>query len=98
MGEAINNLQKGKKNHIFPASEEKGLALKDMSAPESPGIITLNISGNRYQTYSQTLARFPDTLLGDPLKRKPYFNQTTDEYFFDRHRTSFEAILYMYQS
>ncbi|KAI6183407.1 hypothetical protein M3Y97_00485900 [Aphelenchoides bicaudatus] len=61
-------------------------------------IITLNIAGMRYQTREQVLERFPDTLLGDYLKRNKYYNDQTDEYFFDRDRTSFEAILYIYQS
>ncbi len=41
---------------------------------------------------------YPNTLLGDENKRKFYWNSETEEYFFDRHRACFEAILYYYQS
>jgi hypothetical protein len=61
-------------------------------------IITINVSGNRFQTYLSTLQLYPDTLLGDENKRKQYWNSNTQEYFFDRHRTCFESILYYYQS
>uniref|UniRef100_S4RLK3 Potassium voltage-gated channel 1c n=1 Tax=Petromyzon marinus TaxID=7757 RepID=S4RLK3_PETMA len=46
----------------------------------------------------RTLAHFPDTLLGDPQKRMRYFDPLRNEYFFDRNRPSFDAILYYYQS
>ncbi len=61
-------------------------------------IITINVSGGRFQTYLSTLELYPDTLLGNEQKRKCYWNPDTQEYFFDRHRACFEAILYYYQS
>ncbi|CAF1653344.1 unnamed protein product, partial [Adineta ricciae] len=61
-------------------------------------IITINISGARYQTYLSTVERFPDTLLGNKYKRMYYWNAEENEYFFDRHRTCFESVLYYYQS
>jgi hypothetical protein len=36
--------------------------------------------------------------LGNKKRRKYYWNNETNEYYFDRHRTCFEAILYYYQS
>jgi hypothetical protein len=36
--------------------------------------------------------------LGNADKRKPYWDAEQKEYFFDRHRACFEAILYYYQS
>ncbi|CAF0713846.1 unnamed protein product [Adineta steineri] len=65
---------------------------------EESSIVTLNISGNRFQTYLSTLELYPDTLLGDKKKRKRFWNSKTEEYFFDRNRSCFEAILYYYQS
>ncbi|UJR14278.1 hypothetical protein I4U23_001268 [Adineta vaga] len=65
---------------------------------EQPSIITINVSGDRFQTYLETLELYPNTLLGNAKKRKYYWNSQTQEYFFDRHRTCFEAILYYYQS
>ncbi|CAI5440594.1 unnamed protein product [Caenorhabditis angaria] len=61
-------------------------------------IITINVSGMKFQTFESTLSRYPNSLLGDPEKRKSYYVAQTDEYFFDRHRTTFESILYIYQS
>uniref|UniRef100_A0A8V0ZX91 Potassium voltage-gated channel subfamily A member 6 n=1 Tax=Gallus gallus TaxID=9031 RepID=A0A8V0ZX91_CHICK len=46
----------------------------------------------------RTLSIFPDTLLGDPSRRVHYFDPLRNEYFFDRNRPSFDAILYYYQS
>uniref|UniRef100_A0ABD2W639 BTB domain-containing protein n=1 Tax=Trichogramma kaykai TaxID=54128 RepID=A0ABD2W639_9HYME len=58
----------------------------------------LNVSGLRFETQLRTLNQFPDTLLGDPSRRIRYFDPLRNEYFFDRNRPSFDAILYYYQS
>ncbi|KAJ3602583.1 hypothetical protein NHX12_030335 [Muraenolepis orangiensis] len=60
--------------------------------------VVINISGLRFETQLKTLMQFPDTLLGDPKKRMRYFDPLRNEYFFDRNRPSFDAILYFYQS
>ncbi|KAK5912124.1 hypothetical protein CesoFtcFv8_002026 [Champsocephalus esox] len=60
--------------------------------------VVINISGLRFETQLKTLSQFPETLLGDPKKRMRYFDPLRNEYFFDRNRTSFDAILYYYQS
>lgn len=56
------------------------------------------MSGLRFETQLRTLNQFPDTLLGDPHRRIRYFDPLRNEYFFDRNRPSFDAILYYYQS
>lgn len=56
------------------------------------------VSGLRFETQLRTLNQFPDTLLGDPDRRLRYFDPLRNEYFFDRNRPSFDAILYYYQS
>ena len=61
-------------------------------------IVTINISGDRYETHLSTLETYPNTLLGNEEKRKYYWNNKKKEYFFDRHRSCFNAILYYYQS
>lgn len=66
-------------------------------AYKSPRII-INVSGMRYETYEETLSNYPETLLGSPLKRKAYYNSATDEYYFQRDKFSFNAILFFYQS
>ncbi|KAM9808296.1 shaker-related potassium channel tsha2-like [Neosynchiropus ocellatus] len=60
--------------------------------------VVINISGLRFETQLKTLSRFPKTLLGDPRKRMRFFDPLRNEYFFDRNRPSFDAILYYYQS
>ncbi|KAK2825575.1 hypothetical protein Q7C36_019502 [Tachysurus vachellii] len=60
--------------------------------------VIINIAGLHFETRAKTLDQFPDTLLGDPLKRMKYFDPMRNEYFFDRNRPSFDGILYYYQS
>ena len=60
--------------------------------------VIINIAGLRFETQLKTLDQFPDTLLGDALKRMNYFDPMRNEYFFDRNRPSFDGILYYYQS
>ncbi|XP_064480783.1 potassium voltage-gated channel protein Shaker-like isoform X2 [Ornithodoros turicata] len=60
--------------------------------------VVINVSGLRFETQLRTLNQFPDTLLGDPGRRIRYFDPLRNEYFFDRNRPSFDAILYYYQS
>ena len=60
--------------------------------------IVINVSGMRYETQLKTLNQFPDSLLGNPSKRNRYYDPLRNEYFLDRNRPSFDAILYYYQS
>ena len=60
--------------------------------------VVINVSGLRFETQLKTISQFPETLLGDPKKRMRYFDPLRNEYFFDRNRPSFDAILYYYQS
>ena len=58
----------------------------------------LNVSGEIYETYKETLTRYPDTLLGNDTKRMSFYCQLQQEYFFNRSRLCFGAILFFYQS
>ncbi|XP_061662577.1 potassium voltage-gated channel subfamily D member 2-like isoform X2 [Syngnathoides biaculeatus] len=60
-------------------------------------ILTLNVSGNRFQTWRETLERYPDTLLGSSEKDF-FFQQENNEFFFDRDPDSFRHILNFYQT
>ncbi|XP_059925753.1 potassium voltage-gated channel subfamily A member 10-like [Gadus macrocephalus] len=60
--------------------------------------VVINVSGLMYETQLSTLNRFPESLLGCPMKRIKYFDHMKNEYFFDRNRPSFDGILYFYQS
>lgn len=71
---------------------------KERTLVHSNARVKINISGKIYETLYSTLARFPGTLLGNPVKRKKYFDQERQEFFFNRNRNAFDAILFYYQS
>lgn len=54
--------------------------------------VAFNISGKRYETLDSTLDKFPDCLLATP-NRDVFFDPIRKEYFFDRNRKAFSAIL-----
>uniref|UniRef100_H2Z2T6 BTB domain-containing protein n=1 Tax=Ciona savignyi TaxID=51511 RepID=H2Z2T6_CIOSA len=60
--------------------------------------ITINVAGMKYETQDKTLKTFPETLLGNQDQRIQHYDPIRNEYFFDRNRPSFDAILYYYQS
>ncbi|KAM4748125.1 A-type voltage-gated potassium channel KCND2 [Rhinophrynus dorsalis] len=60
-------------------------------------LIVLNVSGTRFQTWRNTLERYPDTLLGS-TERDFFYNQDTAEYFFDRDPDIFRHILNFYRT
>ncbi|BFZ16079.1 hypothetical protein BsWGS_19119 [Bradybaena similaris] len=88
----------------FPKLSEEDDANDDgMGSPENDYDCTcervvINVSGLRFETQLKTLTQFPDTLLGNTSKRNRYYDPLRNEYFFDRNRPSFDAILYFYQS
>ncbi|OWF35706.1 potassium voltage-gated channel subfamily A member 1-like [Mizuhopecten yessoensis] len=59
---------------------------------------TINVSGQYYELWATLVNRHPTTLLGNPRKRLKYFDKRRNEFFFDRHRPTFESIFnyYMY--
>jgi len=60
--------------------------------------VVINVSGQRHETQLRTLERFPDTLLGNEAKRRRYWDRRRSEIYLDRHRPTFHAVLYYYQS
>ncbi|XP_035704163.1 potassium voltage-gated channel protein Shaker [Folsomia candida] len=60
--------------------------------------VKFNVNGRIFETQLRTLNRFPETLLGSPKKLAQFYDPDTDCYFFDRMPSSFEAILYFFQS
>ena len=58
--------------------------------------ITINVSGKCFETWRKILEDHPETLLGDPEKRCKYYDKGKNEYFFDRHRPTFDAIFEYY--
>ncbi|KAJ3612123.1 hypothetical protein NHX12_020400 [Muraenolepis orangiensis] len=60
-------------------------------------LLVLNISGTKFQTWQNTLERFPDTLLGSSEKDF-FFHDESKEYFFDRDPALFRHILNFYRT
>ncbi|XP_071402182.1 A-type voltage-gated potassium channel KCND2 [Centroberyx affinis] len=61
------------------------------------GLIVLNVSGTKFQTWRNTLERYPDTLLGS-TERDFFFHEESNEYFFDRDPDIFRHILNFYRT
>jgi len=61
------------------------------------GRIRINVGGRLFITYSQTLARFPETLLGSD-EREYFYDADTGEYFFDRDPMLFGRVLAYYRT
>lgn len=85
-----------RKNHGTMTSNATFSMTKKESSASSR--IRINVSGTMFETLEETLSRYPDTLLGCPKKRVQYFDKRHDEYFFNRNRLAFDAILFYYQS
>ena len=64
---------------------------------ENPRIV-INIRGIVFETFLETLEKFPDTLLGTKLSRQSFHHPLRDELVFDRNPVAFDAILFYYQS
>ena len=60
--------------------------------------VYINVSGELYETSEETLQRYPNTLLGNKTIRERHVCHKSNQYFFNRHRPSFDGILYFYQS
>lgn len=71
---------------------------KNPSDIDLDDLIQISVCGMTYVTLKKTLEKFPTTLLGNEKQRQKYYVRSKNVYFFDRHRQSFEAILYYYQS
>ncbi|XP_070784872.1 A-type voltage-gated potassium channel KCND2 isoform X1 [Enoplosus armatus] len=64
---------------------------------DKDGLIMLNVSGTKFQTWRDTLDRYPDTLLGS-TELDFFFHEETNEYFFDRDPDIFRHILNFYRT
>ena len=67
--------------------------------PTTERRITINVGGERFQTFENTLARYPDSLLGSPERRQEFYNAGRNEFAFPaRDKNVFNAILFFYQA
>ena len=58
--------------------------------------IVINVSGRRFETWQNTLEKYPDTLLGSNEKDF-FYDEVLKEYFFDRDPEVFRHILNYYR-
>ena len=81
--------------HVYPCHLEGGTwrCREDMTRR-----IALSIRGVNYETYEETLSRFPNTLLGNSALRSSHWDEDSEAYYFDRSQYLFDAILFFYQS
>lgn len=68
------------------------------TAPSDRPRIRINIRGHKYETFTSTLDRFPETLLGSDGGRDRFYDTLNEELCFNRDPNSFDAILFFYQS
>ncbi|VDM03922.1 unnamed protein product [Schistocephalus solidus] len=89
-------------SHSYPSDGFNVLSdenpIEESGSVEDDEIVVINVSGLIFETRQSTLSRFPETLLGNPELRAPFYEASRGHYFFDRNRSSFEAILFYYQS
>ena len=83
---------------LMTPSDNLNSNFENPQQPSHDAKIVINVSGLRFQTYTSTLEKFPDTLLGSATKRERYYDHDLGELFFDRNRSAFEAILGYYQN
>lgn len=79
-------------------STDDGFSIISLHRKPCNDRVRINVSGTMFETLEETLSRFPETLLGCPSKRVEYFDARHKEYFFNRNRLAFDAILFYYQS
>ena len=93
------NFNSNFKDHVRRLRTEEGVRdIQHTAASENNNRVVINVSGRRYETYESTLARLPDSLLGSPSKRAPYYVSHSQELYFMRNRDVFDSILFYYQS
>lgn len=71
--------------------------LDDKSVRREDEKFVINVSGRRFETWRNTVEKYPDTLLGSS-ERDFFFDEQTKEYFFDRDPDIFRHILNYYRT
>ena len=70
--------------------------VKDRRRGEDEKVV-INISGTKFETWRNTLEKYPDTLLGSN-EREFFYDEDSKEYFFDRDPDIFRHILNYYRT
>ncbi|XP_013174868.1 PREDICTED: potassium voltage-gated channel protein Shal isoform X1 [Papilio xuthus] len=69
---------------------------KDRRRAEDEKLL-INVSGRRFETWRNTLEKYPDSLLGSS-EREFFYDEDSREYFFDRDPDIFRHILNYYRT
>lgn len=70
---------------------------ENIDYPDDNRLVTLNVSGRRFQIQDYFLSIYPNTLLGGKA-RSLFYDETKDEFFFDRDPDCFRYIWDFYRS
>ncbi|CAG7828629.1 unnamed protein product [Allacma fusca] len=70
--------------------------LKDRCKADDQKLL-INVSGRKFETWRNTLEKYPDTLLGSS-EREFFYDEDSKEYFFDRDPDIFRHILNYYRT
>ena len=75
-------------NDVHDSDADDDYVSLDMDEEEEKEeeLVDINVAGEPFQTYKSTLERYPDTLLGDRVRRQEYYVEDAAHFFFDRHR------------
>lgn len=71
--------------------------LSDESTWREDEKFVINVSGRRFETWRNTVEKYPDTLLGSS-ERDFFYDEQSKEYFFDRDPDIFRHILNYYRT
>ena len=99
-----NILMNAKSNSMV---KEQPLDRKHLSVNQQPtskrhqdinNRLRFNVCGDKFEILESTVQRYPNTLLADSARRERFWDENYEEYYLDRNRACFEAVLTYYQS
>uniref|UniRef100_A0A8C5TRZ8 BTB domain-containing protein n=1 Tax=Malurus cyaneus samueli TaxID=2593467 RepID=A0A8C5TRZ8_9PASS len=88
---------RGRPARPIPSAPPRRAATALAAPLQMDSLIVLNVSGIQFQTWLDTLERYPDTLLGSS-ERDFFYHPETQQYFFDRDPDIFRHILNFYRT
>ncbi|XP_055357691.1 potassium voltage-gated channel subfamily A member 7-like [Paramacrobiotus metropolitanus] len=86
------------RQNILRIKHEPNVDVTDQFPARLAERIRLNVAGKKYDIPYDIFQKHPSTLLGDPVKLSKFFDLSTQEFYFDRDRSSFESIIQYYQT
>lgn len=81
----------------LPLAQQPLPPAPEVKASRGDEVLVVNVSGRRFETWKNTLDRYPDTLLGSSEKEF-FYDAESGEYFFDRDPDMFRHVLNFYRT